>query len=60
MDAIIIETGMGYGPYGSLGVGEDASSVVPFAFYAAVHNALGEWVDLPATPEKVLKALGKI
>jgi CO/xanthine dehydrogenase Mo-binding subunit len=34
--------------------------VVPFALYNAVHNAIGKWVDLPATPEKVLKALGKI
>lgn len=56
----IIETGMGYGPYGSVGIGEDVATVVPFAFYAAVHNAIGKWVDLPTTPDRVLKALGKI
>jgi xanthine dehydrogenase molybdenum-binding subunit len=60
IDTLIIETGLGYGPYGSVGVGEDVATVVPFAFYAAVHNAIGTWVDLPATPDRVLKALGRI
>ena len=26
----------------------------------AIHNATGVWVDPPATPDKVLKALGKL
>ena len=26
----------------------------------AIHNAIGVWVDPPATPDKVLKALGKV
>ncbi|MGD0663098.1 MAG: molybdopterin cofactor-binding domain-containing protein [Syntrophorhabdales bacterium] len=60
IDPIIVETGMGYGPYGSTGIGEDVATVTPFAFYTAVHNAIGKWVDLPATPDRVLKALGKI
>jgi CO/xanthine dehydrogenase Mo-binding subunit len=60
MHTAIIETAMGYGPYGSTGVGEDVATMVPFAFYGAVHNAIGKWVDLPATPDKVLKALGRI
>ena len=59
IDTLIVETGMGYGPYGATGIGEDVATVVPFAFYTAVHNAIGTWVDLPATPQKVLKALGK-
>jgi hypothetical protein len=25
----------------------------------AIHNAIGKWVDPPATPDKILKALGK-
>jgi CO/xanthine dehydrogenase Mo-binding subunit len=25
----------------------------------AIQNAIGKWVDPPATPDKVLKALGK-
>ena len=60
IDTFIIETGMGYGPYGAVGIGEDVATVVPAAFYAAVHNAIGQWVDLPTTPDRVLKALGKI
>jgi CO/xanthine dehydrogenase Mo-binding subunit len=51
---------MGYGPYGSTGIGEDVATVVPLGLYLAVHNAIGKWVDLPTTPDKVLKALGKI
>jgi CO/xanthine dehydrogenase Mo-binding subunit len=26
----------------------------------AIHNAIGVWVDPPATPDKILKALGKV
>jgi xanthine dehydrogenase molybdenum-binding subunit len=51
---------MGYGPYGSTGVGEDVATMMPFALYDAVHNAIGRWVDLPLTPDKVLRALGRI
>ena len=60
IDPIIIESGMGYGPYGSTGIGEDVATVVPSGLYLAVHNAIGKWVNLPITPDKVLKALGKI
>ena len=60
IDTIIIETGMGYGPYGAVGIGEDTATMVPGSFYAAVHNATGKWVDVPMTPDRVLKALGKI
>ena len=60
IDPIIIETGMGYGPYGSTGSAKMWPPWCPYAFYVAVHNAIGKWVDLPATPDKVLKALGKI
>lgn len=60
IDTCIIETAMGYGPYGSVGIGEDVATVVPFAFYAAVHNAIGRWVNLPTTPDRVLAALERI
>jgi len=60
IDTIILETGMGYGPYGSTGIGEDVATMVPFALYDAVHNAIGKWVDLPLTPDKVLRALGQL
>jgi CO/xanthine dehydrogenase Mo-binding subunit len=56
----LVETGMGYGPYGLVGIGEDVATVVPALVGPAVHNAIGVWVDdFPVTPSVVLKALGK-
>jgi xanthine dehydrogenase molybdenum-binding subunit len=61
IDTVLIETGMGYGPYGVVGIGEDVATVLPDIIGIAVHNAIGKWVDsFPCTPDKVLKALGKI
>lgn len=55
---ILIETGMGYGPYGLVGIGEDIATVSPFVISNAIHNAIGEWVeDHPMTPDKVIKAI---
>lgn len=57
----LVETGMGYGPYGLVGIGEDVATVVPALVAPAVYNAIGVWVDdFPATPSVVLKALRKI
>jgi len=56
----VIETGLGRGPYGAIGVGESNATVVHCAVGAAVYNAIGVWInDFPITPAKVLKALGK-
>jgi CO/xanthine dehydrogenase Mo-binding subunit len=58
---ILVETGMGYGPYGLIGLGEDIATVLPGLLAPAVYNAIGVWIeDFPITPDKVLKALGKI
>ena len=60
-DTAIVETGMGHGPYGTVGVGEDIATMIPALLGPAVYNAIGVWVDdFPITPDKVLKALGKI
>jgi len=60
VDTLLVETGMGYGPYGSIGIGEDVATVVPALIMPAVHNAIGAWVDeFPVTPDRVLRALGK-
>jgi CO/xanthine dehydrogenase Mo-binding subunit len=60
IDTILVESGMGYGPYGLVGIGEDVATVVPALISPAIHNATGKWVDdFPTTPDKVLKALGK-
>ena len=60
IETSLVETGMGYGPYGLVGIGEDIATVVPALLSPAVHNAIGVWVDdFPITPARVLKALGK-
>ncbi len=58
IDSIIIEVPDPRGPWGVRGVGE--LPFLPFApaVLAAIHNAVGVWIDeIPATPEKVLLAL---
>jgi CO/xanthine dehydrogenase Mo-binding subunit len=61
MDTILIETGMGYGPNGMIGIGEDVATVVPALIAPAVQNAIGKWPErFPLTPDTVLKTLGKI
>jgi CO/xanthine dehydrogenase Mo-binding subunit len=60
VETLLVETGMGYGPYGVIGIGEDVATVVPALIGPAVYNAIGVWVDaFPITPDRVLKALGK-
>ena len=61
IDTLLVETGMGYGPYGVIGIGEDIATVMPALLGPAVYNALGIWIDdFPITPDKVLKALSKV
>jgi CO/xanthine dehydrogenase Mo-binding subunit len=58
VDTHLVETGMGYGPYGLVGIAEDVATLVPAMIVPAVHNALGVWVDeLPVTPDRILNAL---
>jgi xanthine dehydrogenase molybdenum-binding subunit len=60
VDTQIVETGMGYGPYGSVGIGEVVATVTTYLLGGAVFNAIGKWInDDPITPNKVLAALGK-
>ena len=60
VETVIKETGMGHGPYGTCGVGEDVATEVPGLLSPAIYNAIGTWIDdFPITPDKVLKALGK-
>lgn len=61
IDTHLVETQQGYGPYGATGIGEDIATVIPALLGPAVYNAIGKWIyDFPITPDKVLKALGKI
>jgi CO/xanthine dehydrogenase Mo-binding subunit len=57
----IVESGLGYAPYGAIGVGESLGAVTATILAGAVYNATGKWItDFPITPDKVLKALGKM
>ena len=45
------------GAYGASGISHSLANT--HLVIIAIHNAIGLWVDPPATPDKVLKALGK-
>jgi xanthine dehydrogenase molybdenum-binding subunit len=60
IEAVIVETGLGHGPYGTCGVGENTATMIPALIGPAVFNAIGKWIDdFPITPDKILKAVGK-
>jgi xanthine dehydrogenase molybdenum-binding subunit len=48
------------GPFGARGAGESPMAAAVPAVAQAVYNAIGVWVDIPMTPEKVIRALGGI
>ena len=58
---LLVETHLGYGPYGSFGIGENIGAAMSAITSSAIYNATGKWIlDYPITPDKVLGALGKI
>jgi CO/xanthine dehydrogenase Mo-binding subunit len=58
---LINESHLGYAAYGACGIGENIGASMSGVTVSAIHNATGKWVlDYPTTPDKVLKALGKI
>jgi len=58
LDAVVVEMGSRTGPYGAKGIGEMTANTQAPAIINAIHDAVGVWMtDLPATPEKVLRAL---
>ncbi len=61
IDCHILESSLGYAPYGMYGVGESSAACCTTVTAPAIYNAIGKWVtDFPTTPDKILKALGKI
>jgi xanthine dehydrogenase molybdenum-binding subunit len=61
VQCLLNESHLGYGPYGSYGIGEDIGASMAAITSSAIYNAIGKWIiDFPITPDKVLKALGKI
>jgi xanthine dehydrogenase molybdenum-binding subunit len=57
VDMKLLETRAGNAAYGSNGISHSLANT--HLVICAIHNAIGKWVDPPATPDKVLKALGK-
>src|SRR5579859_4174969 len=56
----LVETNDPEGPYGAKEAGQGPLLPVPPALAAAVHDALGVWIDeVPITPEKVVEALDR-
>ncbi len=57
VDKKFLESRAGNAAYGSNGISHSLANT--HLVICAIHNAIGKWVDPPATPDKVLKALGK-
>lgn len=57
VDLELLETRGSNACYGGSGISHSLAST--HLVIMAIHNAIGKWVESPATPEKVLKALGK-
>jgi CO/xanthine dehydrogenase Mo-binding subunit len=57
--SILVEAPFAGAPHGAKGVGELPMDVGAPAVVAAIHDAVGAWIhELPATPERILAALG--
>ena len=57
VDKGILELRSGNAAYGASGIAHNLAN--SHLFITAIHNATGVWVESPATPDRVLKALGK-
>ncbi len=57
VDMELLETRAGNAAYGGNGISHSLANT--HLVIMAIHNAIGKWVDPPATPDKVLEVLGK-
>ena len=61
MENLIFETPLPSHRFNAIGVGEVATSPGPSAVLMAVSNAVGKpMTEYPLTPDRILRALGKI
>ncbi len=59
--SVLIDVNDAYGPFGAKSISEIACNGAAPAIGIAIHDACGAWItSWPMTPEKLLKALGKI
>jgi CO/xanthine dehydrogenase Mo-binding subunit len=57
IERTFLESRAGNAAYGANGISHSLANT--HLIITAIHNAIGVWVDPPATPDKVLRALGK-
>jgi CO/xanthine dehydrogenase Mo-binding subunit len=58
IQAIVLESGEGLGPFNARGIGEPSLTPVGPAIASAVYHAIGRQItNFPLTPERVLAAL---
>ncbi len=61
VEPVLFEVWKGAGEYGACGIGEGVVTCGPRAIANAIYNAIGVRIDdIPITPDKILKALGRI
>ncbi|MBI5944188.1 MAG: xanthine dehydrogenase family protein [Chloroflexi bacterium] len=61
VESVLVEIPDPNGPWGARGLGELPFLPVAPAIAAAIHDATGVWIsEFPFTPERILRALGKI
>jgi CO/xanthine dehydrogenase Mo-binding subunit len=61
IEPVLLEVWRGAGEYGACGIGEGVLTCTPRAILNAIYNAMGVRLDqIPATPQKVLAALGRV
>jgi CO/xanthine dehydrogenase Mo-binding subunit len=61
IQCVLNESHQGYSAYGACGIGENVGASLSAILAGAIYNATGKWIlDFPITPDKVLKALGRI
>jgi putative selenate reductase molybdopterin-binding subunit len=59
--AVLVETDDPFGPFGAKSISEVSCNGAAPCIAAAIHDAVGVWMRTwPFTPEKVLRALGKL
>lgn len=60
LKSIILECPSTNGPFGAKGIGEMTANAPAPAIVNAIYDAVGVWInELPATPERVLRALAE-
>jgi len=60
-EAVLVETDDPFGPYGGKSISEISCNGAAPAIASAIHDAVGIWMrEWPFTPEKTLRALGKL